>query len=100
MAMSEEKLKYFSEYKKEHLKKLQVDVRKEYYDRLQNICELDGISIPKFVKQAVDAALTARERKLGIDPNDNIRVYTDPQGNKRFRRVSKNDFEYNGPVFR
>ena len=99
MPMSEEKLRYFAEYKKEHLKKVQIDVRKEYYTRLKNVCELDGTTVTKFVKKAMDEALKAREKKLGIDPEQKIVIYEDENGKKQFRRLVERDEKYKDGIF-
>lgn len=88
MAMTEEKRQYFAEYKKTHLKKIQADVQIEYYERMKNICELEGISTTKFVKRAVDAALEKLEEDYGINPKWKISIYTDKNGKKRYRRIT------------
>ena len=99
MPMSEEKLKYFAEYKREHLKKIQLDVRNEYYTRLKNVCELDGTTVSKFVRNAIDSALTAREKRLGIDPSWRLVIFEDKDGHKQFRRAAEVDERYKNGIF-
>lgn len=46
---------YINQYKKEHYSKLSVDLPKEIKKELEDICKRDGISIKKFVLDAIES---------------------------------------------
>lgn len=85
--MTEERKAYLKEYRKEKLRRVPVEFRLDYYQRLKNVAELEGTTVTKLIKSVVDTELRRLEKRNGIEPEWNIKVVTGPDGKKKFIRV-------------
>lgn len=70
----EEKRAKFEQYRKEHLKRVPLDMQIKDYDRLKAHALMAGVPINRYIKEAITARMDKEDKREGIDPEANIRV--------------------------
>lgn len=53
MPNSENKKRYNAEYEKEHLKRIPLNVQKEFYDGIKKAADSSGLPVNTYIKQAI-----------------------------------------------
>ena len=81
---NEEKKRKFEQYRKEHLKRVPLDMQKTEYERLKVHAVMAGVPINKYIKETLTARMDKEDKRDGIDPDANIRL--DESGKVEFYR--------------
>ena len=81
---NEEKKRKFEQYRKEHLKRVPLDMQKTEYERLKVHAAMAGVPINKYIKETLTARMDKEDKREGIDPEASVRV--DENGNVEFYR--------------
>ena len=71
---NEERKEKFEQYRKEHLKRVPLDMQKKDYERLKAHAHMRGVPINRYIKEAVTTRMDKEDRRDGIDPEAGIRV--------------------------
>lgn len=80
----EERKEKFEQYRKEHLKRVPLDMQKSEYDRLKAHALMAGIPVNRYIKESITARMDKEDKREGIDKEANIRV--DESGKVEFYR--------------
>jgi len=62
------------QYKKEHIKRVPLDMQKTLYDRLKAHAVMSEIPINRYIKESIIERMNKEDKREGIDPEANIRV--------------------------
>lgn len=62
------------QYKKEHIKRVPLDMQKTLYDRLKAHAVMIEIPINRYIKESIIERMNKEDKREGIDPEANIRV--------------------------
>lgn len=62
------------QYKKEHIKRVPLDMQKTLYDRLKAHAVMSEIPINRYIKESIIERMDKEDKREGIDPEANIRV--------------------------
>ena len=62
------------QYKKEHIKRVPLDMQNELYDRLKAHAVMSGIPVNRYIKESIIERMDKEDKREGIDPEVNIRV--------------------------
>lgn len=62
------------QYRKEHIKRVPLDVQKTEYDRIKAHAVMAGIPVNKYIKESIRARMDKEDKKLGISSEALIRV--------------------------
>ena len=81
---NEEKKRKFEQYRKEHLKRVPLDMQKTEYERLKVHAAMAGVPINKYIKETLTARMDKEDKREGIDPEASVRV--DENGKVEFYR--------------
>ena len=71
---NEEKKRKFEQYRKEHLKRVPLDMQKTEYERLKVHAAMTGVPINKYIKETLTARMDKEDKKLGISKDALFRV--------------------------
>lgn len=61
MTYNENKRKYNDKYKKEHMKRIPLDVQKSKYEEIKSAADNSGESINGYIKTAIDQRLESEK---------------------------------------
>ena len=81
---NEEKKRKFEQYRKEHIKRVPLDLKKTEYERLKVHAAMAGVPINKYIKETLTARMDKEDKREGIDPEASVRV--DENGKVEFYR--------------
>lgn len=81
---SKEKREKFEQYRKEHLKRVPLDMQRHEYDRLKAHAVMAGVPVNRYIKDALAARMDKEDKKEGIDPA--VRVRVNDEGKVEFYR--------------
>ena len=81
---NEEKKRKFEQYRKEHLKRVPLDMQKTEYERLKVHAAMAGVPINKYIKETLTARMDKEDKREGINPEASVRV--DENGKVEFYR--------------
>ena len=81
---NEEKKRKFEQYRKEHLKRVPLDMQKTEYERLKVHAVMAGVPINKYIKEKLTARMDKEDKREGIKPEASVRV--DENGKVEFYR--------------
>lgn len=70
----EERRAKFDAYRKEHLKRVPLDMQKTEYERLKVHAAMAGVPINKYIKETLTARMDKEDKKLGISNDTLFRV--------------------------
>lgn len=62
------------QYKKDHIKRVPLDMQNELYDRLKAHAVMSGIPVNRYIKESIIERMDKEDKREGIDPEVNIRV--------------------------
>lgn len=74
MKTTEENKAKLEQYKKEHIKRVPLDMQKTLYDRLKAHAVMSEIPINRYIKESIIERMNKEDKREGIDPEANIRV--------------------------
>lgn len=81
---NEEKKRKFEQYRKEHLKRVPLDMQKTEYERLKVHAAMAGVPINKYIKETLTARMDKEDKREGISQEASVRV--DENGKVEFYR--------------
>ena len=73
MTDKEKRTKY-EQYRKEHLKRVPLDMQKKDYERLKAHAFMAGVPVNKYIKESIKARMDKEDKKLGISEETLMRV--------------------------
>ena len=62
--MDEERKEYLKKYKKENLKRIELNVKSEDYERIKLAAETDCVSVSRYIKALIEADLEKKENGI------------------------------------
>ena len=71
---NQERRERAEQYRKEHIKRVPLDVQKTEYDRIKAHAVMAGIPVNKYIKESIRARMDKEDKKLGISSEALIRV--------------------------
>ena len=72
--MTEKNKAKMEQYKKEHIKRIPLDMQKTMYERVKAHAVMAGVPVNKYVKEALETRMAKEDKREGIAPDVNIRV--------------------------
>ena len=72
--MTEESKAKLEQYKKEHIKRVPLDMQKSMYERLKAHAALAGVPINRYIKDTLEERMDKEDKKLGISKDTLFRV--------------------------
>lgn len=62
--MDEERKEYLKKYKKENLKRIELNVKSEDYEKIKLAAETDCVSVSRYIKALIEADLEKKENGI------------------------------------
>lgn len=62
--MDEERKEYLKKYKKENLKRIELNVKSDDYERIKLAAETDCVSVSRYIKALIEADLEKKENGI------------------------------------
>lgn len=74
MKTTEENKAKLEQYKKEHIKRVPLDMQKTMYERVRAHAVLAGIPVNRYIKEALETRMAKEDKKLGVSDETTMKV--------------------------
>lgn len=74
MMTEEDRRARFEQYRKENIKRVPLDMKRDQYERIKAHAVLEGIPVNRYIKEAIEARMDKEDKQRGVSSGTMMRI--------------------------